>query len=306
MTIWSLTMRYITKTRNLPSSAKSKGEPPACCTGLSTHGLETGGRVGQVIPRDWICLTSKAALLSRPETWAKKPANPVFFHWTKRGARWAANVLEGTSGLRLGFCGASGRRKDGAKRKMPAQPHLPCWAVCPLSRRDTWPQQLEQTGQTAGAAGWRAGAVCLAQLGRGRLSSVLCRAQTPSTVTKRKSKWCQRCSPIPPVLFTPVQMRWKGQHRPSPKAVALWHIPNTIPGEREPGNGLVPQENHIPCSCHPPVPKPACPLRHTHISGLMKLFPFRACYPYLGFVRAAMLEWPRTWEQLYQTTQRWR
>ena len=80
MTICSLTMRYITKTRNLPSSAKSKGESLACCTDLSTHGLETEDGGGQVIARDWIHLASKAALLSRPETLAKKPAHPVFFH----------------------------------------------------------------------------------------------------------------------------------------------------------------------------------------------------------------------------------
>lgn len=80
MTICSLTMRYITKTRNLPSSAKSKGEPLACHLDLSTHGLETEGGGGQVTARERIHLASKAALVSRTETLTKKQANSIFFH----------------------------------------------------------------------------------------------------------------------------------------------------------------------------------------------------------------------------------
>lgn len=48
--------------------------------------------------------------------------------------------------------------------------------------------KLGKWEQLAGAAGWRAGVACPARSGRGCLSSVLCRAQTPSTVTKRKKQ----------------------------------------------------------------------------------------------------------------------
>lgn len=76
MTICSLTTRFITKTRNLSSSDKSKEPPLARCIDSSTHGLKSKDGGGQVTAR----LDMHGSPGSQARNTTKKPAQPVFFH----------------------------------------------------------------------------------------------------------------------------------------------------------------------------------------------------------------------------------
>lgn len=200
-------------------------------------------------------------------------------------------MLEATSVLRLSFSRASGRRKDRAERRMPAQLHLLCGAAHPLSRteiRGLMFQQLEQTGQTAWGSRLESKS-CVSSTVWERTPE-LCAVQGSNSLCSYKGKkqmlagmQSHACSFLNSCID-----EMKGAAPQRQLLYCIFLTPSQV-GE-EAGNGLVPQGNHIPCSLHPPVPKPACLLCHAQIFVLMKLFPFRACFPYLGFIRAAMLE----------------